>query len=220
MDRRARALLVTVLVLLAAARALAAEAGRRYLETHGNRRQVVEYVQALTADGWDVTSTGDDARERAHWTAGTGLVSWEREARGEGTSLRAVRSGDSIQVRGTLRGEPVDRTLRVDGAPWYQVFGPGMADLLPAGTRGREFWVIDPDRLSAHKMQVRRAGRETVSVDGREVVAERVHFSPAGALSALWGADYWYRLADAAWVYARLPEDGGLTVSTLQEQGR
>lgn len=220
MRPRTMTLVLTLLVLSATARAIAERDSRRYVETHGSRRQVVVYDVTPTADGFEVSSVGETSAEKARWVAGSGLVSWDQHDPGAGNELRAVRTGNVIHVTGTLKGKPVSRDVRFDAAPWYQIFGPGIADLLPAGALAREFWVIDPSDLAPHKMLVRRAGPETVTVDGRSVEAVRVHFSPAGVLAGLWGADFWYRVSDGAWVYSRLPENGGLTITTIQEQGR
>jgi hypothetical protein len=219
MKPRALVLVGTLLLLLAAARAFAQEAGRRYVESHGDRRGVVVFSVVRTADGFVVSSVASASSEEGRWVAGTGLVSWRQWDPGTGTGLLGVRTGNTIRLSGALQGKPVDREVRVDPAPWYQIFGPAMLDLLPPDAAHREFWVVNPADLSAHKMQVRRAGTETVRVNGESVPATRIHFSPAGALAPFWGADFWYRLSDGAWVYSRLPEDGGLTVTTIAEKG-
>jgi len=216
MKLRTVMLVGTLLVLLGAARALAEEAGRRYVETHGDRRQVVVYGIVPSAGGFVVSSISATSTEVGRWVSGTGLVTWQQKRPAEGTDLSGARSGSVIRFTGTWRGKPVTRDVGIDGAPWYQIFGPGMADLLPAGADRQEFWVVNPDDLTPHKMLVRRWGRQSIDVNGQSVSAERIHFSPAGALAPFWGADFWYREADMAWVYSRLPEGGGVTVTTIE----
>jgi hypothetical protein len=203
----------------AAAADAAQDSQRRYVETHGSRRQVVQYAVVRSATGFEVSSISPSSTERGTWVRGAGLVSWEQADAGAGNNLRASRTGDTIHVSGTLRGSPVSRDIRVDPAPWYQIFGPALSDLLPPDAQGQEFWVVNPDDLSAHKMQARRAGQEDLKLGTAFVRAVKIHFSPAGALSPFWGADFWYRVSDDAWVYSRLPENGGLTVSTLEDLG-
>jgi hypothetical protein len=192
---------------------------RRYVETHGSRRQVVEYSVVRSAGGFQVSSISPSSTEKGTWVTGTGLVSWEQVDPAAGNDLRATRTGNIIHVTGTLKGKPVSRDIRVDPAPWYQIFGPALSDLLPPEAQGQEFWVVNPDDLSAHKMQVRRTGQEDLKLETRSLRALKIHFSPAGALSPLWGADFWYRVSDGTWVYSRLPEGGGLTVTTLEDLG-
>ncbi len=76
--------------------------------------------------------------------------------------------------------------------------------------------MLDPADLAAHKMQVRRAGMERITVGGQAVDAEKIHFSPAGALAPFWGADFWYRRSDHLYISSRLPEHGGVTVTTIE----
>ena len=212
------AVVMLVFLLLGMARALAEDAERRYVETHGDRTQIVRYGVVRTADGFSVSSVSPQSTEIGQWVTGTGLVAWEQKDPGKKNDLDARRTGDLITITGLLAGVAVNRTVRIDGAPWYQIFGPAIGDLLRGQDR-QEFWVVNPDDLAPHKMQVRKGGVENISVSGQSLSAQKVHFSPAGALAPFWGADFWYRTKDLAWVYSRLPEDGGLTVTALEAPG-
>jgi len=213
---------VPALLLLAASSLSAQAAGtqpaaRKYTEARGAALTTVEY--RISRDGQSIllSSIGADSTDEIRWTPGSGTTDWRFSDSKTGDDLRAQRSGNVIHVTGTLKNRAVDRQVKVDGAPWYQVFGPLMDELLPADTSQKEFWVLDPADLAAHKMQVRRAGTERVTVRGTTVEAAKIHFSPAGALAAFWGADFWYRQSDGLWVTSRLPEHGSTTVSTVEE---
>jgi len=217
------AFLLVPAILLFAASSLSAQAAgtqivaRKYTEARGAAVTTVEY--RISRDGQSIllSSVGADSTDEIRWAPGSGTTDWRLSDSKIGADLRAQRSGEVIHVTGTLKNRPVDRQVKVDGAPWYQVFGPLMDELLPAGASQREFWVLDPADLAAHKMQVRRAGMERVAVRGTTVDAAKIHFSPAGALAAFWGADFWYRQGDGLWVTSRLPEHGSVTVSTVEE---
>jgi len=197
---------------------MAQESISRYVETHGAKSIVREYRIQRTAGAVEVTATGDGATEKVRWLV-TGTVSWQQSKPAEGTDFSAERSGDTVRVTGTFKGKKVAREIRIDAAPWYQVFGPLISELLPPGSSQREFWVVNPDDFSAHKMQARRTGLERIPLNGVPTDAQKVHFSPAGALALFWGADFWYRPSDAAYLYSRLPENGGVTVATLEGTG-
>ena len=209
--------LAFALLALAAADLSAQAQIRRYTEARGAVVTTVEY--RITRDGASIllSSVGGDSTDEIRWAPRSGTYDWRMKDFRTGDDLHAQRSGDVIHVTGTLKNRPVDRQVKVDGAPWYQIFGPLMEELLPAGSAQREFWVVDPADLAPHKMQVRRAGTERVSVRGTTVDAAKIHFSPAGALAAFWGADFWYRQGDGLWVTSRLPEHGAATVSTVEE---
>jgi len=190
---------------------------RAYTETRGPVVTTVRYGVSRDSGSIRVTSVDSASTEEIRWTPGAGTTEWKVTEPARGNDFRAQRTGDLIHVTGTANGKPVDRQIKVDGAPWYQVFGPIMDELLPAGAAQREFWVVDPSDFAAHKMQVRRAGMERLSIRGTIVDTAKIHFSPAGALAPFWGADFWYRQADGLWVTSRLPDHGAVTVSTVEE---
>ena len=207
------------LVFLSAARVGldAQETARRYTETHGQKVVTVEYRVTRAAEDATAGSTGGDTTELVRWHRGAGTVLWQMTDPAAGSVLQGERNGNVIHVTGTLKNRKVERDVRVDGAPWYQVFGPLREELLPTGIDQKEFWVVDPGNLAPHKMQVKRTGTERITIKGLAIDAARVHFSPAGALAPFWGADYWYRHSDGMYISSRLPENGGITLTTIED---
>jgi hypothetical protein len=192
----------------------------KYLETHGAKSAVMEYGVAPSAQGIRVTSVGGGSAEEMLWVPGTGGVAWRQTEESSGTDLRGERQGDTIRFSGTVKGKNVSREVKVDSEPWYQIFGPLITELLPSERQQRDFWVVNPDDLAPHKMMARRAGAEKITLAGVLTQALRIHFSPAGALAPFWGADFWYRPQDSTWLYSKLPENGGLTVTAIADPGR
>ncbi|HEY9593507.1 MAG TPA: hypothetical protein VHE79_03460 [Spirochaetia bacterium] len=208
-------------ILLAAATLASAEPGaRRYVETHGGASQPIEYGVAADGEMFRVTAVDDGSSNLVRWSPAAGTIAWHWKDTVKRTELDGERVGDVIRLHGTIGEKPFTRELKIDAAPWYQIFGPVLQDLLPGVQGQREFWVVNPDDGSAHKMQVRRVGAERLTLNGAAVPAVKVHFSPAGALAPFWGADYWLREADSVYVYSRLPENGGLTVTTIEDPAR
>ena len=60
-------------------------------------------------------------------------------------------------------------------------------------------------------------GTERITLGGVMLDTFKIHFSPAGALAPFWGADFWYRQSDGLYVFSRLPEHGGITVTTIED---
>jgi hypothetical protein len=213
--------LLSLCVLLGAGALLRADPlVLKYLETHGAGSAVMEYGVATSLRGITVTSAGGGSSEEMFWVPGAGAMAWRQTETGTGTDLRAERAGDTVRFSGTLKGKSVSREVRIDAEPWYQIFGPIIGELLPPGRAQRDFWVMNPGDLAPHKMMVRRAGTEKITLGGVPTDAFKIHFSPAGALAPFWGADFWYRPGDSTWLYSRLPENGGLTVTTIAGPGR
>ena len=215
--RKRVALIGCCLLFAAALPCLADEGTRHYREVHGQSSAIVDYGTEKTDTGYRVSAIGADSTEIVQWLPASGVVSWHLKDAIKKFDLVATRSGDTIIVKGAQGGKDIAREIRVDQAPWYQIFGPVIDQLLPGVQGQREFWVVNPDDLSAHKMQARRAGTERIDIRGTAVDTIKVHFSPAGALAPFWGADYWFRATDTVYVYSRLLENGGLTVTTIEE---
>ena len=212
-----RAVLLGLCVLVLPGALLPAQVVTRYQETHGPRSSLIEYGVDRSARGIRVSSVGGGSTEEMLWVPGTGAVSWRQVVAETGTDLRAERTGDIVRFSGTVKGKAVSREAKVDHEPWYQIFGPIIGELLPPDRQQRDFWVIDPSDLQPHKMMVRRAGAEQITLDGVLTRALKIHFSPAGALAPFWGADFWYQPQDFTWLYSRLPENGGLTITTIAD---
>jgi len=208
---------VLFLLPLALVRLDAQETARRYTETHGQKVTMVEYRVTRAAEDVTASSTGGDTTEIVRWHRGTGTSDWQMTDPAAGSVLHGERNGDVIHVTGTLKNRKVDHDVRVDGAPWYQIFGPLLDELLPAGMDQKEFWVVDPGDCAPHKMQVKRTSTERITIKGVAIDASRVHFSPAGALAPFWGADFWYRRSDGMYLSSRLPENGGITLTTIED---
>jgi hypothetical protein len=216
-----KAALLSLCVLVAPGAFLDADqVAVKYLETHGAKSAVMEYGVASSTQGIRITSVGGGSAEEMLWVPGTGAVSWSQVEESTGTDLHGERKGDIIRFSGTVKGKSVSREVKIDGEPWYQIFGPIITELLPQEKQQRDFWVVNPDDLAPHKMMVRRAGADQITLAGAPVPALKIHFSPAGALAPFWGADFWYRPQDSTWLYSRLPENGGLTVTTIADPGR
>jgi hypothetical protein len=216
-----RAALFSLCVLLLPSGVFAADpVPVKYLETHGAKSAVMEYGVAPSAQGIRITSAGGGSVEEMLWVPGTGAVAFRQIEESSGTDLRGERTGDTIRFRGTVKGKSVSREVKVDAEPWYQIFGPIITELLPPDRQQRDFWVVNPDDLAPHKMMVRRAGAERITLAGVLTEALKIHFSPAGGLAPFWGADFWYRPQDSTWLYSRLPENGGLTVTTIADPQR
>jgi hypothetical protein len=208
------------MVLLAAGLPLfAQQAVVRYTETHGSRSYPVELRSTRSADGVEITSTGNGVVDTVRWVTGTGTVAWHQVKADEGTDFDVERTGAALRVTGTFRKKTISKEIKVDAAPWYQLFGPLISELLPPGNDAREFWVVNREDFTVHRMMVKRAGTDRIPFHGATVEALKVHFSPAGALAPFWGADFWLRPSDSTWIYSKLPDNGVLTVATLDTSG-
>jgi hypothetical protein len=108
----------------------------------------------------------------------------------------AQRVGNVIRIQGEFQGEPIDRSVEVDDAPWYQALTYSLRTLLDSGQESMIFWVLRPDNMSALKLKAVRKDSVQVTMNGEEVDAQKITVRPTGLLSKVWRADYWFRAQD------------------------
>ncbi len=160
-------------------------------------------------------SAADRVKEELYFVPGKGTLLWRKIGSHPGTNLRAQRTGDTIRITGTLKGVRVDKQLQIDSSPWYQILGPCISDLLPPTMESVEFWALDPDELAVHKMLALRLGTERREIHHVLIDTFKVHFAPMGLAGAFWGADFWFRISDSAYVLSKMPDNGGLTETAI-----
>ena len=133
-----------------------------------------------------VTTTGPDYDTRR----------WQVTADNGRTYFSAERTGRAILVRGTFKGEPVDKRLEIDECPWYQATSLSLRELVASIDSERVFWTIRIDTLTAHKIRAIKQGIESIEADGVEIALLRIRLTLPGLLAPFWKSDYWFALPE------------------------
>ena len=145
-------------------------------------------------------------------------VRWRVLADNGQTDFLAERDGNTIVIHGTLSGQPVDKVLKIDSAPWYQATSLSLRELIASGDTERIFWTIRNDALTVHKIRAMKKGRETVESGKSRKELMHIRLALAGMLAPFWKSDYWFTLPEA--VFFRFkgpsgPPGSPMTVVTL-----
>ena len=133
-----------------------------------------------------VTTTGHDYDTRR----------WQVTVENEHTHFSAERIDQSIIIRGIFKGEPVDKRIAIDEAPWYQATSLSLRGLIASGDSERVFWTIRIDTLTAHKIRAIKKGMEAVESDGLRKELLRIRLSLPGMLAPFWKSDYWFAMPE------------------------
>jgi hypothetical protein len=133
-----------------------------------------------------VTTTGPDYDTRR----------WQVTADNGRTYFSAERTGRAILVRGTLKGEPVDKRLEIDECPWYQATSLSLRELVASIDSERVFWTIRIDTLTAHKIRAIKQGIEPIETAGVKKMLLRIRLTLPGLLAPFWKSDYWFALPE------------------------
>jgi len=144
-----------------------------------------------------VTTTGLDYDTRR----------WDVTEQNGPSGFTAVRTGKAIFISGRFRGDPVNKTLEIDGMDWYQASSLSLRGLVTSADREKEFWTIRSDTLTVHKLKAVKKGLETVEVNGAKKEAVRIELSLTGLLSPFWKSDYWFSVPEG--IFLKFQGPGG-----------
>ncbi len=148
--------------------------------------------------------------------------SWQVSDPENDSDFRVWREGDELRFEGRFRGEPLDRTEKIDPAPWYQALSISLRPLIDASSSEMEFWSLRPGTLGAHKLRVSRQGEEVLEVLGEKAPAVKLEIRLTGLKSMLWSCHYWLRKSDGLFLRYEGPSGPPgwpMTRVTLQQRG-
>jgi hypothetical protein len=150
-------------------------------------RKGATYVLTYTSPAEQhVTTTGHDYDTRR----------WQLTVENGQTNFLAERTGQTILVRGTFKGTPIDKRLEVDESPWYQATSLSLRQLVTSGDSERVFWTIRMDTLTAHKIKAIKKGIEFIESGGSRKELLRIRLTLPGLLAPFWKSDYWFALPE------------------------
>jgi len=170
-----------------------------YLETIGDNQQIVNWC-VEKSDNTRMFWKNDYEFSVIQSSGTYASISWEGTNRKDDTTISAHRQGDTIVLEGTLRGDPISKTMAIDAAPWYQSLSWSLRRLVLSDDKQTEFWTLRPDTLEKHKMVAKKMGEEEVQIEGVSVPAIRLEVRLKGMLSPFWSSTYWYRKTDGVWL--------------------
>ena len=145
-----------------------------------------------------LTLTYTSPTEQHVTTTGSGYdtLCWKVTADADRTDFVARRDGRTVVIQGMFKGEPVNRTLHIDEAPWYQATSLSLRGLAASGDAQRVFWTIRLKTLTAHKVKAIKKGVEVLESEGSPKTLQRIRLTLTGLLAPFWKSDYWFTVPD------------------------
>lgn len=116
------------------------------------------------------------------------------------TALVVARSDQKLIIDGVFKGNPVQRIVKIDSAPWYQTLSLSLRQLIGANDNHLEFWSIRPDTLDVYRLQVTREAEELLNIEGVSFTTIKLKIQLTGLKSAFWSCYYWLRKEDGLFV--------------------
>ena len=158
------------------------------------------------ANGTTYRTTYRNVKQLYYYRSDGAMMRWEYADSGENTDFKAERNGGKIIIRGTSKGQPVNKSLEAGDRIWLQNSEFGLLDFLRGKEKTRDFFVVAPEDLSIKKLRATRAAEEELSWNGQQIRAVKMTARLRGFLSLFWQSTYWHRLPEMTFV--RYKADG------------
>jgi hypothetical protein len=142
---------------------------------------------------------------------------WQLKDTDNNHDIIAERQGDELKISGIRYGEVYEETVELDERPWYQPLSYSLRDFLGSEGESMSFWTIRTDTLEATTLQVKKAGEEEISVNGKKIMAQRVELRAEGFFSHFWHGTYWFRKSDKLFLMYRSVHGSPGTPETVVE---
>ncbi|SDC34349.1 hypothetical protein SAMN04488588_0884 [Geotoga petraea] len=110
----------------------------------------------------------------------------------DNTNLNLIRKGNFIELSGTSEGEEVQKKLKIDDDPWYQLFVFSFTDFIFSDDKTRQYWVFNPFDLSMSKMKVEKISKEKITINEKTYDTFLLNTRLTGFMSIFWKGEYWF----------------------------
>ena len=111
--------------------------------------------------------------------------------------VKAVRNGNTIELRVQNDGNQESRILKIDEKPWIQFMGWGLQWFARRPeVKSRQFWIFKLTDLSINTLFAELKGEEAIKIGDRKYEAAKVRVSVPGWVSNYWGVHIWFRKKD------------------------
>jgi hypothetical protein len=109
----------------------------------------------------------------------------DRTERASNHDIIAKRQGDELNISGVRYGEVYEETVELEERPWYQPLSYSLRNFLGSEAESMSFWTIRTDTVEATTLQVKKAGEEEITINGKRIMAQKVELRAEGLFFAL-----------------------------------
>ena len=150
-------------------------------------------IVSLTVSEKDFTYTSNYDKELA-------VTKWVYTKKGDNIAITAERKNNLIKVSGSFKGETINKTLKVNKAPWYQPLSFSLKPFIKSNKKVIIYWTINPRNLIAYRMKAQKVAEETLQTKNGKIKTQKVKVSLAGPKAMFWSSYYWCRMSDGVFV--------------------
>lgn len=145
------------------------------------------------------------------------LESWTRICAEEDTEFTSLRDGNTLYIKGKVKGEAVDKALELGNKALHIYPKYSLSKFALSGMPKMKLWSLRRDRLTKLPMQAIRKGIEKIVIDGKEVEVIKVYYSITGKLREKhFNHNYYFRRSDG--LFLKKEENNGKIEVLVKEE--
>lgn len=172
----------------------------RYAEQLGSSCHEIQWMLEQQSQHRKLTTVRMDETSVSLIDESLSTVSWRYSKPSTDCEIMAKREGGAIHINGTFNGKDLRKECRIDDTPWCQATSFALSSLMESDSEETTFWTIWTERLSLYKVNAKKCGIEQITVQNKDVSAQKIEIRPSGFLSLLWKGAYWFRTTDHVFV--------------------
>lgn len=192
----------------------------RYLEHSGDESHYFDWILSGSKDCLELRAVASFEEHRTIMDKDLATRQWSLSNPKEKTALDARREGDYIVLKGLFKGDPLDKRLDIDEAPWFQSLSTSLRAFLESPDRSTVFWTLRPDKLTALKVRATKKGADLLDLGNRKVETQRIEVGLTGVGSLFARGNYWFRASDRLFLHYQGPRLPGIPLTTITLEPR
>lgn len=195
---------------------------KQYYQTHRLESGQVLYTASLTYepladDTLKVTwrSEGNNNHYEEYYLDDRyDTVRWHIFDENNGTDYWGQREGNRLHLRGTLEDEPLEKTVKIDGDPYYYNPTVNLALFAQTGEKRQKYWVLMREdykpfkkRFDPVKLKATNRGTTPLTLGDETFDAVELRWQPNGIFGFSYYRTYWFRASDGRFLRSHEDED-------------
>lgn len=165
-----------------------------YTETTGQEETLLKIRIKPQSEGKELIFTDPETYSRHKFYPEGFTQSWAHKDEENKHDFEAVREGNQIHIKGTFKGESIQKTVTIDERQWINKLDHGLSAWAVGEEDELVFWTLKlSSDLDPIKFRAEKLGIEKISLPEDTFEAVKVKLTLDGfLLSSLWSAYCWY----------------------------
>jgi hypothetical protein len=190
-----------------------------YMETTGQEETLLKIRIKPRSEGKELIFTDPETYSRHRFQPEGFTQSWIHKDKENQHDFEAIREGNQIHIKGTFKGEVIQKTVKIDERQWINKLDHGLSVWAVGEEDELVFWTLKlSSDLDPIKFRAEKLGTESITLPEGTFDAVKVKLTLDGfLLSSLWSAYCWYEVSSGLFLKYEGANGGPGTPTTTIE---